>query len=125
MPRFFSVIVISALAIAACGASLVYADEYGVDTAVGQTGGLLVKSVAGRSTVPEIVGEVVKVALSFIGILFFGLMLYAGFVWMRAMGNTENVTRAKDIMEGAAIGIVIVLAAYALTTFVFERLVTP
>lgn len=97
-------------------------DEYGLETAVVQTGGLLRPTVAGQSTVEGVIGEIVKALLGFTGIIFFGLMLYAGFTWMRAFGNTEYVERAKSILEAAVIGLLLVLAAYAIATFVFESL---
>ncbi len=101
------------------------ADKYGIDatvSAVNKGSVLLPKTVAGGKTVPEVVGNVVAIGLSMVGIVFFILALYAGFVWMSAMGNTESVTKAKDILEAAAIGLVIVLAAYAISSFVFTNI---
>ncbi len=97
-------------------------DPYGTRTALGATQGALPYSVAGSDTVPGIIGKVVAVILSFIGIIFFLLVLFAGFMWMSAMGNSERVTKAKDILEAAAIGLLIVLGAYAITRFVFQGL---
>ena len=97
-------------------------DPYGTRTALGATQGALPYSVAGSDSVPGIIGKVVAVILSFIGIIFFLLVLFAGFMWMSAMGNTERVTKAKDILEAAAIGLLIVLGAYAITRFVFQGL---
>ena len=45
-------------------------------------------------------------------------MIYGGFVWMTARGNTQAVDTAKDLIYSAVIGLIIVLAAYAITTFV-------
>ena len=98
------------------------ADNYGLDKTVEQTGGLLPKNIAGKSSPAEVVGTIVSVALSFIGIVFFLLVLYAGFTWMTAMGNSEKVTNAKEMLEAAAIGLLLVLASYAIARFVFTNL---
>jgi len=71
---------------------------------------------------PDFIGSLIKAALSFVGVLFLLLMLYAGFLWMTARGNTETVTKAKDLIVGAVIGIVIVVSAYAITSFVIGGL---
>ncbi len=102
--------------------SALAADKYGIDATQQATGGLLPSTVAGAKTVPEVVGGIVKVALSLIGIVFFGLIFYAGFVWMTAQGNSERVESAKNTITGAAIGLIIVMAAYAVTNFVFTNL---
>lgn len=98
----------------------VFADSYGLDQAAGQAG--LKKSVAGGTSVESVVGNIVSVALSMIGIVFFLLIVYAGFNWMIARGNAEAVDKSKSIIEGAVIGLIIVMAAYAITNFVFTSL---
>ena len=55
-----------------------------------------------------------KFALSFLGIAFFILIIYAGWLWMTAGGNEERLGKAKKILQEAVIGLVIVLAAYAI-----------
>lgn len=66
--------------------------------------------------------RLIKPALSLIGVLFFALMVYGGFTWMTARGNSKQVDKAKDIIVAAVIGAVIVSAAYALTTALFNSL---
>lgn len=65
-----------------------------------------------------IIGRIIGAVLSFVGVIFFILLIYAGFLWMFAMGNEEKVTHAKDMIFAAAIGLIVVLAAYAITTLV-------
>lgn len=103
------------------------ADDYGIrktfDAANNyQQNGPLPETVAGKKDVPSVIGAIIGYGLSLVGIVFFGLMLYAGFRWMIAMGNTEDVEKAKQTLEAAAIGLVIVLAAYAITSEVFGAL---
>ncbi len=100
--------------------SFVFADNYGLDTAAGEAG---LKTMAiSKKSIFDVVGDVVSIGLSLIGIVFFLLMLYAGFKWMMAMGKSEDAEKAKETIEAAAIGLIIVLAAYAIATFVFKGL---
>ena len=69
-------------------------------------------------TLSETIGRVIKVALGFVGTLFFVLMVYAGYLWITAQGNSEQVDKAKEILKTAVIGIIIVVAAYSITAFI-------
>ncbi len=62
----------------------------------------------------------ITLVLSFVGVIFVILIIYAGIVWMTASGNEEKVTSAKKIMTDSIIGLIIVVAAYAITYFVLE-----
>lgn len=61
------------------------------------------------------IGLVVNGLLGFLGILFFVLILYGGFLWMTAGGNEEQVTKARKLVTNSVIGLLIVLLAYAIT----------
>jgi len=63
-------------------------------------------------------GEIIGTILSFVGVLFLGLMMYAGILWMTAQGNEQQITKAKGMLTNAIIGIIVVFAAYAITTFI-------
>jgi len=64
--------------------------------------------------------KVIDIVLGFLGIIFFGLMIYGGMTWMTAEGNDEKVTRAKNIIVGSIVGFFVVLAAYAASYFIFN-----
>ncbi len=104
-------------------APVVRADDYGLGAAAEQAG-IKDKKIAGYNNVTEAIGGIIKIVLDFLGIIFFLLVLYAGFVWMTSMGNTEKVEQAKGIIEGAAIGLIVVIASYAIATFLFNSLDT-
>lgn len=70
------------------------------------------------NNLPTAIGQIVGAVLAFIGVLFLGLMIYGGFTWMTARGNDQDVEKAKDLIQAAIIGLVIVLAAYAITNYV-------
>ncbi len=71
-------------------------------------------------TIEVIIARVIQIVLSFLGITFIILMITAGFRWMTAQGNEELVTQAQDTIRAAIIGLIVVLAAYAITYFVFK-----
>lgn len=78
----------------------------------GYTSGALTKTPA------EMVGRVVGIMLSVIGVLLLLLLIYGGFVWMNARGAEAEVENAKKIIQNAIIGLVVVLLAYAIAAFV-------
>lgn len=66
--------------------------------------------------------NIINIALGFLGILAVIIILFAGFKWMTAGGNEENVSAAKKILIAGVIGLVIILSAYALANFVINQL---
>lgn len=70
-----------------------------------------------------IVARIINVAFSLMGVVALVLMIYAGFIWMIARGNEEEVKRAQEILKGAVIGLVILFASYSIGYFVFNNLV--
>ena len=69
-----------------------------------------------------IVSQIVQAFLGLLGIIFLVLIIYAGFNWMTAQGDEEKVTKAKDTLTRAVIGLVIIILAYTITYFVFSNL---
>jgi hypothetical protein len=82
------------------------------------------KTGEGKSTIslPQVTGTIINGALSLIGIAFFGLMLWGGFIWMKARGNEQEVERAKNMVTNAILGIIVIAAAYTITSFVLTNL---
>lgn len=73
-------------------------------------------------TIGYIVGNIIKVALGFLATIFLALTVVAGFQWMTASGNEDQVKKAQTSMRNAIIGLVLVLASYAITYFIFKYL---
>ena len=74
------------------------------------------------TTVEFIVADIIKVFLSLLGIIFVILIIIAGFHWMTASGDEAKIEKAKKLMSRAIIGLIIIVAAYAITKFVFTNL---
>ncbi len=84
----------------------------------------IVAKKAGSETdieVPEVVARVIQTAFSIVGLAFLILMVYAGFRWMTARGNDENVTKARDTIIGSIIGLAIVVSGFTITSFITSR----
>ncbi|MDO8592853.1 MAG: hypothetical protein Q7R92_03760 [bacterium] len=60
--------------------------------------------------------------LGLIGVILLIYMLYAGYNWMTARGDEEKVTKAKDTLNRAIIGAIIIIAAYAISVFIMSKL---
>ena len=66
------------------------------------------------------IGRIIRMILTFLGVIFLILMIYGGYIWMMARGNEQEVEKAKNIIKNALIGLVVVLAAYAITYTIFR-----
>lgn len=69
-----------------------------------------------------ITAQIIKVFLGLLGIIFLGLLIFAGYSWMTAAGEEEKINKAKDTIRRAIIGLIIILAAYSITYFVLEQI---
>jgi cytochrome bd-type quinol oxidase subunit 2 len=75
-----------------------------------------------NTNIAYIMSKVVEGFLALLGIIFLILILLAGYKWMTAQGEESKVEEAKHTIQRAIIGLLIILAAYAITYFVFTRL---
>lgn len=58
---------------------------------------------------------IIQVCLTLIGTLFTLYAVYAGYTILMARGNEEKVTKGKETLKTAIIGLVIILSAYSIT----------
>lgn len=77
----------------------------------------------GSATLPVIIGTVIGTMLGFLGVVFLGLMVLAGYNWMTAQGNEEQVEKAKKNIRQAVIGLIVVLSAWSIWTFILQRFI--
>ncbi|MCR4278840.1 MAG: pilin [bacterium] len=67
-----------------------------------------------------LIGRIINIFLGFLGVIFLGLMLYAGFTWMTAGGDPAKVDSAKNTIRNAIIGLLIITSAWAITAFIIN-----
>lgn len=98
---------------------LVFAQDLGLETTESGLGGVLGE----LGTDPRsIVANIINIILGFLGIIAIGIVLYAGFLWMTSNGEEDKITRAKQILKAGAIGLLIILSAWTIVTFVISRI---
>lgn len=73
-------------------------------------------------TVGTVIAALIQASLGLLAIIFVILIVLSGFRWMTAQGNEENIKKAQDTIRTALIGLVIILAAWSITYFVFTYL---
>ena len=71
-----------------------------------------------------VVATTVNIVLGLLGIIFLILILYAGFNWMTAGGEEEKVTKATEIITRAVIGLIIILASFAISKLVISQILS-
>lgn len=76
----------------------------------------------GQNDLITTINSIIKVLLGLLGILAVLLILWGGFIWMTAAGDTDKVDKAKKLIISGIIGLVIIFAAYAIATFVISNL---
>ena len=62
--------------------------------------------------------DIVKYLMTFLGIIAVVVILLGGFKWMTAAGNEDKVAEAKKLIIAGVIGLIIILAAFAIVQFV-------
>lgn len=76
------------------------------------------------ASVPVIVGVAIKVALGAIGVAFILFLIYGGILWMLAAGDVDKVKKARSLMINSTLAVVVIVASYALATFIIDSLLT-
>lgn len=82
------------------------------------SGGYDIGSAEGETSLATILGTIVQVALSLLGIIFIILIIYAGYNWMTAGGDEGKVETAKKTLSRAIIGLIILVSSVAIWAFV-------
>jgi len=68
----------------------------------------------------ELFAQVTNFIAGTLGTLSFAFLLYAGFLYISGSANEDNVGKAKKIMIGAFLGLLLAAAAFAITNTVVE-----
>ncbi len=90
-------------------------------TAVGAGAGMAADT--GGGGLPTLIGRFITVLLGVLGIIFVIMVIYAGILYMTAGGEDDKVKKAKKLLTQSIIGLVIIVSAYSISTFVISQLV--
>ncbi|MFH1077664.1 MAG: pilin, partial [Patescibacteria group bacterium] len=73
------------------------------------------------SDLPTLIGNMIGGVVSLVGAILFVYLLYGGFIWMTAGGDSKKVDTATSIIKNTIIGLVIIVLAYAIATFIIDK----
>jgi len=76
----------------------------------------------GTTSIPELIGKVIKAILGIVGSIAFLMFIWGGFLWMTAAGESKKVEKGKETLVWATIGLATIFFAYAATSFVIKSL---
>ena len=93
-------------------------DVFGLDFVKSGNNGL----VLGEKDPRTMIAQIINVVLTLLGIIAVIIVLLGGFKWMTAGGNEEKVSEAKKLLGAGVIVLVIILAAWGITSFVLNEL---
>lgn len=71
----------------------------------------------------DVATKIINIALGFLGLIAVVLIIYGGFVWMTSGGAADKVDQAKRILKNSIIGLVIILSAWGIVSFVITQLI--
>jgi len=71
----------------------------------------------GETDLVSMFANIINVGLGFLGLIAVAIIIMGGFKWVTAGGDEEKVKKARKYIYQGLIGLVIVLAAYAIATF--------
>ena len=73
---------------------------------------------AGVTSVPRLIGNIIKTILTIVGALALGMFVFGGFTWMTSGGSSEKIQKGKNILIWAVIGLVVIFTSYTAVDFV-------
>ena len=74
------------------------------------------------TSVPDLTGNIIKVALGVMGSLALLAFVYGAFLWLTSAGKEEKVSTGTKAMLFATIGIFVIFSAYAILSTLFNLL---
>lgn len=82
----------------------------------------------GRSSTPDdiriIIARLIKVFMQLLGIIFLALLVFAGYKYMTAQGDSKKTDDAVKSIGRAVVGLLITISAFALTSYILDALIS-
>jgi len=80
------------------------------------------KYSTGQAGVFQIVGKVINFIVGICGMISMMMYMYAGFLWMSAAGNSDNVSKAQSLVFWNTMAMILLLSSYMILRFVFDTI---
>ncbi len=77
----------------------------------------------GGTDIRIVIARIIRIALGFLGVMALLIVLWGGFQWMTAGGEEEKIASAKKTLINGAIGLALILSAFAITQFILNALI--
>ncbi len=74
------------------------------------------------ASLADIIAGIIRVIMGVLGVIVVLIILWGGFIWMTAGGEPDKVDKAKKMIYSGIIGLIVILAAYAIASFVMSSL---
>ena len=74
----------------------------------------------GTTSLPKLIGRGISILTGLVGAVALAVFVFGGFMWMLSMGNPERVKKAQGLLLWGGLGTMVILASYAIVTFLFE-----
>lgn len=107
---------------AAASASILQKAKSGLQTTINEAYGGGSNVPVGTNAFVDSLFKILNSLLTFIGVIFFLLLIYAGYTWMMARGNEEHVEKAKKMTREVVIGLIIILMARIITELALTQI---
>ncbi|MFH1425911.1 MAG: hypothetical protein ABIG66_00545 [Candidatus Kerfeldbacteria bacterium] len=98
-------------------AALAQTEYFDPNDTIGTSSGLPTRSAADTAL------AIANVFLGTVAIIAVILIIYGGFTWMTSGGSEEKVTKGKNILIWAVIGLLIIMSAWGITLYLIGILV--
>ena len=80
-------------------------------------------SAPAANSLPFYVGLYIRMFLYISGTIMIIIVVYAGTLWMTAGGDDGQLKKAKSWLTNGIIGLIITLAAFAITDYIFGKMI--
>ena len=70
----------------------------------------------------KIIGSIISYILGLVGVIALVMFIYGGILWMTAAGSQERITKAKQTLIWASLGLIAIFAAYQAVDLVLKGL---
>ena len=97
-------------------------DKLGTDLNAKQSGQIIVGSGDLATIGPGLITTIFNLVISVSGAIFLVMVLIGGVQYLVGAGNEETTSKAKRLMLDAVIGLLLVLAAWPIGTFVINTI---
>ena len=108
-------LVVFALYVPAARAAMTANEMFGGEAGSANT--FVTTSGLGNTDLVVMFGNIINVGLGFLGLIAVAIIIMGGFKWVTASGDEEKVKKARKYIYQGLIGLIIVLAAYAIAQF--------